>query len=123
MNAGRKINDLIIQNGMNVKQLAEKIGVAPTTIYSVITRDSNRMDVDLLIKIAHALGVTADYLIDGPDDVSHSNTVVDSLNLTKHERDLIIAYRNHPDQQASVDKLLDLPTVAKNAPVDKNATA
>ncbi len=118
MNVGQKINELIGEKGVSVKHLAEKIGVAPTTLYSVINRDSNRMDVDLLIKIAHELGTTADDLI-GNSDIPVTK---ESLTLTPHEIEVIIAYRKHPEQQNSVDKLLDVSTVAKNVQVE-NKTA
>ena len=86
---------------LSQSQLAEKLEVSKSSI-SMYERGKREPDFETMEKIADFFNV---------------------LNLSQHERDLIIAYRNHPDQQASVDKLLDLPTVAKNAPVDKNATA
>lgn len=47
----------------NANDLAQKINVSPSTIYSIMQRDSNRIDIDLILKISHALGVTADELL------------------------------------------------------------
>lgn len=101
---------------LSQSQLAEKLEVSKSSI-SMYERGKREPDFETMEKIADFFNVDMNYL-HGESD--HFSSV---LNLSQHERDLIIAYRNHPDQQASVDKLLDLPTVAKNAPVDKNATA
>lgn len=63
MGIGRKLTDILIEKGMNTNELAQRIGVTPSTIYSIIQRDSNRIDIDLIIKISRALGITADDLL------------------------------------------------------------
>ena len=60
MGIGKRLEELMEKKGINTNELARLIGVAPTTLYSMIKRDSNRVDIDLVIKIAHALGMTAD---------------------------------------------------------------
>lgn len=42
MGIGTKLSELIEANGTNPNELAKKIGVAPTTIYSIIKRDSKK---------------------------------------------------------------------------------
>lgn len=64
MSLGSNIKSLLDRSGMTVKELAEKINVPPTTIYSLIQRDSKKADVDLLIAIAKALSTTTDVLLD-----------------------------------------------------------
>lgn len=53
----------------NANELAQKIGVRASTIYSLIRRDSNRIDINLIVKIAHALGIATDELLNGSVDV------------------------------------------------------
>lgn len=60
MGIGKRLEELMAKRGINTNELAKLIGVAPTTLYSMIKRDSNRVDIDLIIKIAHALGMSAD---------------------------------------------------------------
>lgn len=67
MNIGDRISELLNQNGMNAKELAEKVGATPSTIYSLIQRGSSRIDVNLLIKIADVLHTSADAIIKGED--------------------------------------------------------
>ena len=42
MGIGLKLKQLIDERGTNVNELANKIGIAPTTIYSMINRDSKK---------------------------------------------------------------------------------
>ena len=63
MGIGKRLEELMKIRNLNTNELAKLIGVAPTTLYSMIKRDSNRVDIDLIIKIAHALGMTADELL------------------------------------------------------------
>ena len=63
MGIGKRLEYLMKSRNTNANELAQKIGVRASTIYSLIQRDSNRMDINLIIKITHALGVTADELL------------------------------------------------------------
>lgn len=64
MGIGLKLDKLMKERGTNANELAQKIGVAPTTIYSMIRRDSKKADIEVLIKIARELGVEAEYFCD-----------------------------------------------------------
>ena len=63
MGIGVRLEAIMKAKDINANELAKKIGVTPSTIYSMIKRNSNRVDIDLIIKIAHALGMTADELL------------------------------------------------------------
>lgn len=63
MGIGVRLEAIMKAKKINANELASKIGVTSSTIYSMIKRDSTRVDIDLIIKIAHALGMTADELL------------------------------------------------------------
>ncbi len=63
MGISKRLFALLKKNHINAGELSERVGVSPSTIYSMLSRDSNRIDIDLIIKISHALGVTADELL------------------------------------------------------------
>ncbi len=65
MGIGARLVELMEKRKINTNELANMIGVPPTTLYSMIKRDSNRVDIDLIIKISHALGMTADEFLSG----------------------------------------------------------
>ena len=64
MGIGNKLSKLLELNNMNPNELARKVGVAPTTIYSMIKRDIKKADIEVLLKIADILGVTVEYFVD-----------------------------------------------------------
>ena len=67
MGIGLKLEKLIKERETNVNELAQKIGVPPTTIYSMIKRDSKKADIEVLFKISKELGVDAEYFCDIDD--------------------------------------------------------
>ena len=78
MGIGVRLEALMAQKETNANELANKIGVRASTIYSIIRRDSNRVDIDIIIKIAHALGMTADeFLSEDTDTKSDDNCPTD----------------------------------------------
>lgn len=64
MGIGSKINTLMNEKNINANELANRVGVAPTTLYSMIKRDSKKADIEVLIKIANELGVSVEYFSD-----------------------------------------------------------
>lgn len=61
MGIGSKINTLMNEKNINTNELANRVGVAPTTLYSMIKRDNKKVDIEVLIKIANELGVSVEY--------------------------------------------------------------
>ncbi len=102
MGIKNRLSALMKEKNTNANDLAQKIGVAPTTIYSIMQRDSARIDIDLILKISHALGITADELL---SDELHEMQV----SPTSFELELIAAYRKADEgTKSSVCKLLDI---------------
>lgn len=80
---GNKLNDLLSERGMTVTELARKIDVAPTTIYSIIQRNNKKVDIDVLIKIARVLGVNAEYFGDVRDNSDDHLTAKDNRDIAR----------------------------------------
>lgn len=64
MGIGNKLSDLLKKRNMTVTELARRVDVAPTTIYSIIQRNNKKVDIDVLLNIADVLGVNAEYFRD-----------------------------------------------------------
>lgn len=64
MGIGYKLDTLLKERGMTVTELARRVDIAPTTIYSIIQRNNKKVDIDVLIKIAKTLGVNTEYFSD-----------------------------------------------------------
>lgn len=73
MGIGSKLTKLMKEQNTNANELAQKAGVPAQTIYSLIRRDASKVDIDSLIKIARATGVTAEYFCS--DEVAPPTTI------------------------------------------------
>lgn len=96
---GEKIKQRRLQLNLTQEQLASKVGVNNTSIsnYEV---NLNSPPEKVIIKLMKALKCDANFLFGEYDN----NQVI----LTPHENAVITAYRNKPEMQASIDKLLDI---------------
>lgn len=57
-----RLRDEIKQNGMTVKEIAEKIGVSPEMVTQYYTTDK-LPSLDTFVNICKALDVSADYIL------------------------------------------------------------
>ena len=81
MGIGKKLDSLMKERGTNANELAQKIGVAPTTIYSMIKRDSKKADIEVLIRLSKELGVDPEYFCDDSiplKDPTYEDAKIDS---------------------------------------------
>ena len=79
MGIGAKLEKLLKKRNKNANELAQNIGVAPTTIYSMIRRDSKKADIEVLFKLAKELGVDAEYFCDTDEDISKHEPSYDDV--------------------------------------------
>lgn len=79
MGIGTKLEKLLEDRQLTVAELSRLSGVPQTTIYSVIQRNSKKIDINALISISKQLGVAPEYF---GDDVQPSRPeVCESLAL------------------------------------------
>lgn len=57
MGIGKTLSNILEEKQSNPNELAERIGVSPSTIYSIIKRDNMKVDITLLAKICKELNV------------------------------------------------------------------
>lgn len=66
MSIGKKLQQLIKSRKTNINELAGELSVPPTTLYNVVKRDSNKVDIDLLHRIALKFKVPLEYFTSKP---------------------------------------------------------
>lgn len=81
------IERLIKEAGYNKKTFAEKIGMPPTTLSSMLTRGIGNASVDNVIKVCKGLGITTDQLEEMAKNSSDISTYEPQLT-KKDERDI-----------------------------------
>lgn len=94
------------KNHLSVEQVCEILSevqpVAKKTVYGWESGHT-QPDVDTVLRLCCL------YHIDNILEIFEYETSKKALfNLTNHEKDLIISYRNHPDMQKAVQRLLDI---------------
>lgn len=80
-----RLKQLRTKKGISQNELARDIGVHVTNI-SRYERGENRPTSDVLGKLANALDVTADYLMDGSTDDKAQSTISDKELLSQFQR-------------------------------------
>lgn len=112
MAVGNKLEQIIKEKGLTQKEVAIKAGIRPQTINSIIKRDSARADIQILLKICQVLNIDISiFAEDAIEEFYQYNPNIkkdDKIILSSHENRVIMAYRNKPDMQPAVDKILDV---------------
>ena len=111
MSIGSKLKELIKERKTNVNKLAERAGVAPTTLYSIINRDNTKADIDVLIRIASILDVPVEYFSDNYNPNIEINMVV-----SESERKLISDFRKlNSDNKKKKKKIVNSLSTSSDA--------
>ena len=102
MNREQFIKNMISSKGYNIKSFAQYIGMPYSTLLTILNGSLGGAAIDNVIKICQGLGISINELQehDVSADVDHT--------LSAHEKALIIAYRQKPDMQPAVDRLLGI---------------
>jgi transcriptional regulator with XRE-family HTH domain len=61
MSIGTTLSELLESRGIKAIELARQAGVPPSTVYSILERNNERVHLDALHRMAIVLGVTLDY--------------------------------------------------------------
>ena len=101
MSAADRIKNIRNLRNMTTYDLSEITKIPQSTI-SKIENDKRKIDSDSIIAIAEALDVSIDYLLKGCSHENNNYFIKDDF------KDLIEAYKNCPDMQPAVNKLLGL---------------
>lgn len=110
MGIGAKLQDILNANNSNPNDLAMRIGITPSTIYSIIKRDNTKVDIEVLLKICREFNVSVEEFY----NANHSNNRKqqkeqdDCFKLSPHEKKLVLAYRQYTDFQAAIDSMLHI---------------
>lgn len=103
MNTEEKLKEMILSKYRSVLEFTEAIDMPYGTIASIFKRGINNSSVTNIIKICHALGISADELANGriiPVDVTYKNEylLTEMYDILKHYRMNIEGY-----EQCTVD--------------------
>ncbi len=98
------IKELIKEKGQTIKQFAQQIDMPYSTLLSMLNGSIGGAAVDNVIKICKGLGISINDLQKAVDETPQSP----ALQLSDHERHLVMQYRKNKQMQSAVDTLLGL---------------
>lgn len=100
MTIGERIKKRRLELNMSVDQLAINIGKDRATIYRYEKNEIEKLPITALNPLAKALNVTQSYLMGWEEPTI--------TTITEHEKKVIYAYREKPEMQPAINKLLGI---------------
>lgn len=100
-----------IELGLTMLDVAKSVGVSEATISRWESGNIGNMRRDKIALYAKALNTSPLFIMgidENEPDKSNNINIKKSITLSSHELNVIEAYRNKPDMQPVVDKILDV---------------
>lgn len=97
-----RLAELRKEKNLSMKETAVRLHL-PYTTYVSYEKGDREPNSEVLIKLADFYNTTVDFIL----GVSKS-TQNNDLKLSNHEKKLVVSYREHPEMQLSVDRLLGI---------------
>lgn len=102
----KRLQECIKNSEFSYVELEKKTGIAKSSIQRYVSGSTKKIPIDAIQAIAEAVGVTPEYILGWDKEIQS----FDSISLTPHETSVITAYRDQPEMQPAVDKLLGVET-------------
>lgn len=103
-----RIKQRRLECGYTLAELAELLNVKEATVQRYESGEIKNIKHETIFKLSQILKCDPAYLMGWKDDVLTSNKKQLELQLTTHECELVEAYRQMPQMQAAVDRLLGI---------------
>lgn len=100
-----RILSLITKNDISYGDLSKLTNIPKSALQRYATGETEKIPINRIKAIANALNVSAAYIM-GWEDNNTDRSSIDRLELSAHEKKVINAYRDHPEMQKPVDRLL-----------------
>ena len=104
MGIGSILSELIDKKGANVNRVAQEASISPQTLYSMIRRDSMKVDIEVLIRVCRVLDVPVEYVY----NKYKGKEATAPPSFSAHEIELITKYRTLDENgRELVESVLD----------------
>lgn len=105
MSIEEKLKNYILSKFKSIMNFANTAEIPYTTVDNILKRGISRAGVTTMLKICNVLNIDINELIEG--NIIEKAYVLNP-QITEHEKRLVAAYRNKPEMQSSINKLLDI---------------
>lgn len=100
-----RIKETAKEKGIKLSYICERLGFKSRTYFNDVEKNNREIPDDKLQIIADELNTTVAYLKGETDE---KNKPASGGELTNHEKKMLDAYRNNPDMQATIDRILGI---------------
>ncbi len=107
MNIGDRIKTLRKKINLTQEELAKKLGTTPQTIYKYEKGIVTNIPLENIEKLSKILNVTTSFLMGWEKEKNESQPQSD-FPISLHEKKVVTAYREQPNMQSAVDRLLGI---------------
>lgn len=116
MTVEQKLQDYILDNYKSIMQFAKVADLPYTTVKGIFSRGIWGTSIQNVIKICNTLSLDINALVNG--EIKKDIYINE---LTTHEKKLVVAYRNHPEHQYTIDTILHIDEEEQLIPTLKAA--
>ena len=97
---GSTLKTILSEQGMSISALARRLNVSPQTLYSMVKRDNQKVDFDMMVHICAELGVPVERMCEdmplpNMPDLREWQLVGKYRRLTEHGRKLVDIVIDH----------------------------
>ena len=111
MNLQTKLQILMTKKKVTRAMLSKLANIPYSTIDSLLKRgDSDRVKISTMNALKNYFNVSLDFLL--VDEIEDPDYGKPQLPITQQEYTLVIAYRNNPEMQPAINRLLNLNDVS-----------
>ena len=105
---GSMLKEILEERGMSVSELARRLGVPQQTLYSMVKRDNQKVDFDLMVRICAEIGIPVERMCEGVKlptlpDAEEWRLISDYRKLDEHSRSLVDMVIEHELSRAEAE--------------------
>lgn len=107
------------QRNLKVADVARLCNLSDSTVRSIFSRKQKSVALDVAFKLSDGLNISLKELNGNIDSAPTGNREIKNdtpdIILNSHEKKLIISYREHPELQPAINKMLDVQAKQTNS--------
>ncbi len=104
-----QLKSIILEQFKSVRAFTQAVGIPYSTIDNMLKRGIDGTAVSTVIAVCRLLNIDIDALAENRIEYKTTSDIkISRIDLTDKEITVALAYRDHPEHQSTIDKILDI---------------